>query len=233
MQPKVQSDFFEPGSAIFSAWQIWNIAADAAQRAKNLKLANLGVITADTIVAVILAAMTTEAFVNELGYRLSTLKLRHENPHLQNWIDVGDLLEQLERERVQVKSKYLLISKLLPGEALRRGTKPYQDFALLIDLRNDLVHAKTQTKPPAYFEQFANRGWTYNTSEDEIKLVGWMNQLQTPPVACWACQAAYNLVRNLVERFDSVTEPAIQSIGVMLRHQWAGRQDDDRMKWAL
>jgi len=233
MQPKMQSEFFESGSAVFAAWHIWNIAADAAQRAKDLKLANPGVITADTIAAVILSAMTTEAFVNEFGYRLNALPrpTQVENPNLQNWIDVGDILEQLEHERVQVKSKYLLASKLLPGEALQRGRQPYQDFAMLIDMRNDFVHAKAQTKPPQYFEQFVNRGWTYNASEDESKLVGWMNQLQTPQIACWACRSAYNIAWNFVGRFDT-TEPAIQSIGASLRLQWAGRQDDDRIKWS-
>ena len=234
MQPKVQSEFFEPGSAVFAAWHLWNIAADAAKRAKDLKLANPGVITADTIAAVVLAAMTTEAFVNELGYRLSALTRLTGvgNQHLQNWIDVGDLLEQLEHERVQVKSKYLLVSKLLPGEALRRDRKPYQDFAMLIDMRNDFVHAKAQTKPPQYFKQFVNRGWTYNVSGDEIKLQGWMFQLQTPQVACWACQSAHAIARNFVERFDNITDPVIQVIiGNSLRLQWARTQDDDRIKW--
>jgi hypothetical protein len=229
---KGRSEFFEPGSAVFSAWHLWNISADAAQRAKELKLANPKVSTADTIVSVVLSAITTEAFVNELGYRLSALTrlTRAGNQHLQNWIDVGDLLEQLEHERVQVTSKYLLVSKLLPGEALRGDMPPYQDFAMLIKIRNDFVHAKTQTKPPLYFEQFVNRGWTYNDSGDEIRLAGWMNQLQTPQVACWACRSAHNLVWNFVARFDNIAEPAIQSIGASLRLQWGKTQDDDRIK---
>jgi len=234
MQPKRQLEYFEPGSAVFAAWHLWNIAADAAKRAKDLKLANPGVCTADTIVAVVLAAMTTEAFVNELGYRLSALTrlTGAENQNLQNWINVGDRLEKLEQERSPVKSKYLRASNLLPGGALQQDGQPYQDFALLIDLRNALVHAKAQTKPPPYFEQFVNRGWTYNASEDEIKLQGWMSQLQTPQVACWACRSAYDLVLNFVERFDNITEPAIQFIADSLRLQWAGRQDDDRIKWS-
>ncbi|HEY3245452.1 MAG TPA: hypothetical protein VGM03_19085, partial [Phycisphaerae bacterium] len=51
-----------------------------------------------------------------------------------------------------------------------------------------------------------------NASEDEIKLQGWMSQLQTPQVACWACRSAYDLVLNFVERFDNITELAIQLI---------------------
>src|SRR5687768_5248672 len=112
MQPKEQSEFFVPGSAVFAAWHLWNIAADAAQRAKDLKLANPGVITADTIASVVLAAMATEAFINELGYLMST-RARFsevENQHLQNWINVGDRLEKLEQERASVKSKYRVAS---------------------------------------------------------------------------------------------------------------------------
>jgi hypothetical protein len=63
---------------------------------------------------------------------------------------VGNLLEQLEKDRVQARSKYLLASKLLPGHALDPGAPPYQDFSL------------AQTEPPRFLEQFENKGWTYN-----------------------------------------------------------------------
>jgi hypothetical protein len=75
---------------------------------------------------------------------------------------VGNLLEQLEKDRVQARSKYLLASKLLPGHALDPGAPPYQDFSLLIDLRNALAHPRAQTEPPRFLEQFENKGWTYN-----------------------------------------------------------------------
>ena len=137
----------------------------------------------------------------------------------------------MEQDRASVKLKYLLASKLLPGEPLQKGASPYQDFSLLIDMRNDFAHPRAQDAPRKYFEQFVSRGWTYNARADEVKLAGWMIQLETPQIACWACRSAHNIVWNLVERFDNAPEVVIQVVGDHLRFQWEKTLDDERVRF--
>lgn len=146
-----------------------------------------------------------------------------------DWKGIGELLEQLEKDHVQVRAKYRLASILLPKDALRNGVSPYQDFDMLIDVRNDFVHPKAQVHPPKYFNRFVNSGWTYNAKIDEVKLAGWRMQLETPEVARWACRAAHNIIWDIVERLDGPTEPLIQLLHQDLKFQWSKTVNDARV----
>lgn len=147
-----------------------------------------------------------------------------------DWKGIGELLEQLEDAHTQVTAKYLLASILLPKKPLRKGEQPYQDFDMLIDIRNDFVHPKAQVHPPKYFETFVNRGWTYNAKTDKVKLVGWMNQLETPQVARWACRAAHNMIWDIVERFEGISQPPIHHLHMLLKFQWGKTINDERVR---
>jgi hypothetical protein len=218
---------------VYSAWDIWNIAADAAQRATEMKAANPNLITADTVNAIIVAATATEAFINELSNMLSTLDIlgRIVVPITPvDWKGVGEVLEQLENAHAPVTTKYLLASILLPNASLSVEKEPYQDFNKLIRVRNDFVHPRAQTEAPKYFKTFVDRGWAYNKDTDEIKLVGWMNQLRTPQVAQWACRAAHNIIYNIVERFAGTSEPMINHLYISLNFHWGKTVDDERVR---
>ena len=150
---------------IYAAWHIWDIAAGAAKRATDFKSANPGALTSDSVSALILSATATEAFINELSHQLSTMDnyARHMQPNTNlDWKSVGERLEQLEDEHAHVTDKYLLASIMLPKDDLRKGHQPYQDFDMLINLRNEFAHPKAQVDPPRYFEVLVNKGLTYN-----------------------------------------------------------------------
>ncbi len=215
-------------STTYASWHIWNIAADAALQAKIKKVAQPKITTADSVSAIILSAVATEAFINELGRRLTLLQ-KLELTSVEEWITVGTFLEELEAEHVQVTAKYLLISKLLPGEPLKKGEQPFQDFRLLINVRNDFAHPKAQQKPPKYFEVFENRGWTYNKKTDKPKLYGWMTQLETPEIACWACRSAHNIIWNIIERFGGTDHVVIADLYQGMKFQWGKTLNDKRV----
>lgn len=228
MTTSSQSGSGSPLQVVCAAWHIWNIAADAAKRATDVKAANPGACTSDTMNAIIIAATATEAFINELSLMLSTLDALPTTTI--DWKGIGEFLEQLEDAHAQVTAKYLLASVLLPKDALRKGDTPFQDFDMLIDIRNDFAHPKAQVCPPKYFDMFVNRGWTYNTKADKVKLAGWMFQLETPEVARWACRSAHNIIWDIIERFDCTSEPLIQFLHERLKFQWSKTVNDARVK---
>ena len=233
MRTSSQSGSDESLQVVYAAWHIWDIAADAAKRATDVKAANPGACTSDSVSAILVAATATEAFINELSHMLSTLDaLGKQAPPTTSvdWKAIGELLEQLENSHVQVTVKYLLASILLPKDALRKDDLPYQDFDMLIDIRNDFAHPKAQVRPPKYFDTFVNRKWTYNAKTDEVQLAGWMFQLETPEVARWACRAAHNIIWDIVERFDGTSEPLIQSLHTRLKFQWSKTVNDARVR---
>jgi hypothetical protein len=213
---------------VYSSFHLWNIAADAAQRAHDIKAASPKACTTDTVGAILLAAMSTEAFINELGTRL-LFELSPELSDLERWTSVGTLLEQLEKENAQIKTKYLWVSQILPGCPLTKGKRPFQDFSRLIDMRNDIVHPKALEKEPKYLQDFSQKRWLYNKPTDEPKLAGWLFQLETPEIAAWACRAALGVITNFVERFKNAPHPLIAALHSEMHFQWGKVSEDTRV----
>ena len=52
------------------------------------------------------------------------------------------MLGEAEKSRTSIESKYHLEEFVLSGEPFDKGANPFQTFALLIDARNLIVHAK-------------------------------------------------------------------------------------------
>jgi len=213
---------------VYTAFHLWNVAADAAGRARDIKAEHPRAITSDSVVAVLLAATSTEAFINELGTRLS-LSCRPDTPTLEVWGSLGACLEKLESQRATLKAKYLIASKLLPGGAFKKGAAPFQDFSLLIDVRNHFAHPKVQQELPAFIHDFSQRGFLYNRPRDNPKLAGWLFQLETPHIATWACRAARGIIWGVVQRLEFGTHPVISSIHEDMNFQWSKILSDSRV----
>ena len=214
-------------SVVYAAWHYWNIAVAAAAQTKILKEEDPAVCTADTLVATVLSAFTTEAFINELGDALARL-VPNGHEELEDLRATGHLLTELEKDHAQVTAKYLLSGERLPGPAFDPGATLFQDFSLLIALRNSLAHPRAQREPPSFYAFFESKGWTYDAKGKKPKLEGWVFQLETPEVACWACQAAAKIVANIVSRLEE-SPSAAQHIWNRLNHQWKGALSDKRM----
>lgn len=88
----------------------------------------------------IFAAMALEAYPHDLALLLGTsLRQADDPPSLDA---ASSILEQLEQDRVQIKAKYSILYYVLSGLPMPKGEQPYQDLALLIDVRNQIAHLK-------------------------------------------------------------------------------------------
>lgn len=226
------STSFQSDSVAYVSWHIWNIAADAAKRATDLKAANPRACSADTVSTIIVAAAATESFINEIAHKLSNLDagggfILQTTP--VDWKGIGESLGQLEDKRERVTTKYFLASKLLPKDALQKDAPSYQDFKRLIGIRNAFVHPKPQIPKDLDYDYFVNKGWTYNAKTDKVKLDGWMSQLETPDIARWACRSAHSIIWDIVERFDGTSEYLIQRLHEDLKFQWGKTVNDPRI----
>lgn len=95
----------------------------------------------DALVTIVLATISTEAFINEFHH----LAKDQSGPAAPGWINaLGDVLGEAEESRASIESKYQLARFILTGQPFDRGASPFQDFALLISVRNLIVHAKPQ-----------------------------------------------------------------------------------------
>jgi len=117
----------------------------------------------------------------------------------------------LENLKGSIKAKYCLAFFLLAGVKMEKGVSPWQDFDLLVDLRNSLIHPKldrivdTSTGPiSAEGYRIATPGglsvkMEYPTTIDKLDRKGilaprpkenvitsWTQIISTPAVAKWA-----------------------------------------------
>jgi len=170
------------------------------------------VMAGDAVVSIVMAAAATEAFINELEsvYRTTMAYLRASE------IATSAALAEVEKGQGSTELKYLVASLSLSGQMFDRGGQPFQDFSLLMRMRNDLMHAKPRdslervsddrdeadgeaawvTVPPSYVRQFEQRAMTVPRGRSVS--VSWLNLLETEHIASWACAAAVNIIVAIV-----------------------------------
>jgi hypothetical protein len=190
----------------------------------------------DSFAAIVLAAAATEAFINELGEMVAIdkdLPWRQSNPVSPSLCAFADAIQEIEEARGSLLLKYLIASQTLSGSTFNKGTNPYQDFATLVNLRNDLMHLKprdtfshseggfTSVKPLKYIKNLQQRGLAHRPEENVN--MSWFNIIQTAEMAIWACDAAHKIILAVL---DFIPDNAIPSLDpssmfkIIFRKKW-------------
>jgi hypothetical protein len=188
-------------SWVFDAGMLFNVACDHAQlieaspREGNQKGA---------LVSIVFSLLTLEAFLNELAeFAYDTDVSKPEA------IDaLADFLIDAERSNASLETKLAVGNWILTGARFKRGEQPFQDFALLVRLRNDLVHFKANAR----FENGVPTGRMHanlldkfrdkkilaeNLKDDELS---WSRLVQTKAVAEWSCKTVARMVTDLCNK---------------------------------
>jgi len=195
---------------------IFTEAARLRDQAVDDSLAKPNMSTFHTVTTMILAAVTCEAFMNDvvelirthdqMEARRSTLKAY---PKL---IELLNLEDEIDVQRGSVALKYQTASIALTGKTFKTGSVPYQDFVTLIRFRNDLVHLHPREKvadkpaleviPPSYVKPFVDRKMTINVASNSPMIMSWFDQIQTGQMAAWATDTALATVRAILDMTD-------------------------------
>src|SRR5439155_18734314 len=105
-----------------------------------------------------------------VAMRMDAACWRPSNPLSLPLHAFADALQEIEESRGSLSLKYLIASQTLSGATFDKGSNPYQDFAILINLRNDLMHLKPrdsflqpengplEIQPPRYIKGLQQRG---------------------------------------------------------------------------
>ncbi len=184
--------------AVFSSWHLWNVAADAAARAREVQVRHPGASTSDALAAVVLSTSAAEAFINELTWSLCYLPtLTLDSP---KWAEVGAILDELEESHTPVHVKYMLASRMLPGVPLRRDAAPFQDFCLLFRVRDLIVHPRPEESERS---RKVARALRSRKLDDGSVGNGFVYEVQTPRLARWACRSVHEVIWDMLARFES------------------------------
>jgi hypothetical protein len=166
----------------------------------------------EALTAIVFAATSLEAFINEIA-DLAAQPLYPEPPE-PSFVAFAGLMEELEKSRASIVSKFWLGKWVLTAAPYDKGAPPYQDFALLIELRNTLVHSRSLDKLD-YYDDEVGFVRTVETEAPTVitklaskhilaelpgpSAVAWITLITTKATARWACNAASALVLSFLE----------------------------------
>ena len=186
----------------FHAGVLFGIAVDSA---RNIQAQPRKGGQKAALVSIVFSVVALEAFMNEItGAAQDALAVASylNPPELSVFAHV---MADAEDARSRLESKFTLAKWTLAGKNLERGAPPYQDFALLVRLRNDLVHFKANdafdqgTSAEEIHKDLLRRfGAKHILAEDiEYSAGMWTYLIETKAVAEWSCRTAANMVREL------------------------------------
>jgi hypothetical protein len=151
--------------------------------------------------------MALEAFINEAA-DIAAFPVPSGNPvHPLSVVTFAGIEKELKGSNSSIHTKFLVAKWVFAGESYNKGIFPYQDFHLLIALRNTLVHIEgldiTKTtlageeiaKQPSILKKlFPKKILAAPTTPDL-----WLSRIATLETARWACNTATAMYRSLVE----------------------------------
>jgi hypothetical protein len=174
------------------------------EKAEREKRGELGVLTDDSIVAILLAAAAAEAFINEFA-ELIGVQRQNAGDWTPNAVTPGmakaaDAIFELEYARDSTLEKYVAAAKAL-GKPFDKGSTPFQAYDQLFSLRGAIMHIKPR-RPDV---RHSGENVTDILAKRKIAISrdawsgSWFDRLQTPEVAPWACQTAKSMMLDMLE----------------------------------
>jgi hypothetical protein len=185
--------------------------------------------------AYVCAVAAVEAFVNEelIGH-VARIVLR-DSPL---WNLSNDSLEKME-----LPTKLIVVPQVLFGRSFRRGAQPFQDFALLVKVRNDVIHFKMEMEPPSYLRPLVDRGIALTAEASAAGAdYAWPHKLSCTEGIRWAHNTACRVVNGLADfvppehrdlvaagahNFREIPEAEFREWLAERRAQGAGRKEND------
>ncbi len=153
---------------------------------------------ADYQIPIIFSALGIEAYMNDLE-EFAAQYLAKDDP--KNLLVLKDTLRELEASKAQIKLKVSLTYFIISGNSIDKGSQPYQDFSMLIDIRNSLVHSKpikyntSNNEPHKYVRYLLSRNVI--TTDSPHSLPDWYVHIIKKPVALWAYNTAVKTIHYL------------------------------------
>jgi hypothetical protein len=181
----------------FNSAALFDIARTARDRAVTNPV--------ETVVTVVFAVAGLESFVNEL---LERLRFDSHQPSVEleracAIAEAGNLYERTASLPLKVQ----LLSVALSGVQMDQGAQPYQDFDLLLAIRNVVAHQRPERLPDTggapvesqhILKRLVARGLLLSLpSADTIHTT--FGGITDPAVASWALEAALRMVRAVGE----------------------------------
>jgi hypothetical protein len=179
-------------TAYFHAKDLFNIARRAAVNGSTDKDA--------PIVSIMFSVLALEAFINESGALAKMVPTASRQKIIEGFSTV---MGELEDRKESLLVKYHMALLVFSGSTWDEGSQPFQDFKLLVSLRNTIAHTKadkwetkvSESKPDPersldQYPKFVKQLYQKNLIELPAVSASWLEVLTQQQVAEWACLTA-------------------------------------------
>lgn len=149
------------------------------------------------------AVAAVEAYLNEIAFGPMTRGMMKESPLWQ--------LDDDWAEHIEVRQKLLLVPILLFGRTFDKSGQPYQDFEMLVRMRNDFVHYKLRPSRPKYVKVLDQRSIAL-PAHPKGPDSPWVWKISTSEGIRWANNTACDIVHKLTEFIPEEHRDAIGTL---------------------
>jgi hypothetical protein len=140
------------------------------------------------LISIVFSVIALESFVNEM-----TEQAQNMSPKQPAEVSTfAQMMGDADDDHASIDFRVRLAHWIMTGKMMDRGSQPYQDFALLIWLRNDLVHTRPnklfaygKTTMEEVHGRLLNRFRDKNILADEYS-ASWTHLVRTKAVAEWS-----------------------------------------------
>ena len=167
----------------------------------------------ESLVAIMFSCAALESVINESFEPIRYLKRQDVLPSL---IEYAKMMEALVSNREELRCKYHKALLHFKGTSLHKGVQPYQDFKILVDIRNSVLH----NKPDTFRKEFsANEPPPQKIIDDHPKFIrqlksssvieesnfhcNWIDLIMSEKVANWAVSTANKMINELISSVPS------------------------------
>lgn len=180
-----------------------------------------------SIVSIMFSVLALEAFINESGALANLVPTSKRQKIIEGFAQV---MGELEERKESLLVKYHLALLVFSGSTWDEGSQPFQDFKLLIALRNAIAHTKadkweapvseSERDPERSLDQYPKiirQLYQKKIIELPDKSTSWLEVLDQPKVAEWACSTAKLITEEFLnavpdgEYKNSLSEHVFQS----------------------
>jgi hypothetical protein len=181
-----------------------------------------------SLIAVVFAAAALEGFVNECFDYLLEL---NKDPAFDRMRAIAAAADVTSRA-TSLSTKIQLLSAGIAGRNFDRGRQPYQDFDLLIALRNGLLHQRMErlpgddapdVQPNRLVERARSRGLIEPESAGVTSVMG---VASAPKVAMWAVSTSLEMAKQVSDLFPPHAQTILSTTIVRLQTEIAGNLAD-------
>jgi hypothetical protein len=163
----------------------------------------------DALSAIVLSVVSLEAFIGELVEFVRVVFPAPADAERKRGRALVSMLDLVEEKREQIALKFQLTKFILTGTPYDTGTKPYQDFDLLLSVRNGLIHPKPFVIKPSEpgtpvdpLHKFREKCRSLNILAELPKtdaVAPLSTLIETKAAARWACNTAAEMVHSIFE----------------------------------